>query len=352
MSGDRAQLGSQGATTGARIALAVAALLLVCVPGTGQSPTTPSPSPAPQEQPVQPAPPPPPDDVELAANLVTLTVVVRDESGRLVTNLIPADFVIYEDNTPREVDRFYRQGEVPLRLVMLFDTSVSVRDRIDFEKRAASRFFTRALRPGDQAALFSFSSKVRKVASLTDSAEVLARATETLRISGITALFGAIEGAAKYLEDEHGRRVIVLLSDGFDTVKPEAFASALTRAQMADVMVYAISPAGSDDDPRPNARVGAATLRRLADETGGVAFFPPVRTKQTEEAADLDEIFTRIIDELRGQYVFTYYSGAPRDDGRLRALRVEVKRPGLTATSRRGYYASRPAAKGAGTSNR
>jgi Ca-activated chloride channel family protein len=317
----------------------ISILLLVTAPGSGQQPAAPPrqldrPAPAIQE--------PAADEVQLSANLVTLTATVRDASGRLVTDLSPADFAIYEDGSAREVDRLYRQGEVPLRLVLLFDTSVSVKDRIDFEKRAASRFFARALRPGDRAALFSFSTKLHKVEKLTDSADALARATATLRVSGITALNAAIEETAKYLDGAKGRRVIVLLSDGQDTVRPEAFAEALARAQRSDVMIYAISPAGADGETSPMGRVGAATLRRFAEATGGTAFFPPVRTSPRDEAADLDAIYGRIVDELAAHYVLTYYSEAPHTQGMHHALHVEVKRPGLTVTSRTGFYLGAP----------
>src|SRR6185369_9553578 len=103
---------------------------------------------------------------------------------------------------------------------------------------------------------------------------------------GITAFNEAVARTAKYLGDAAGRRVIVLLSDGHDTVRPEGFDEALKRAQSVGATVYAISPAGADDNT-PAGRAGAATLRRLAAATGGTAFFPPVRANREAEAADL-----------------------------------------------------------------
>jgi len=329
-----------------RVVVVISILSLLATAGTArQAPTTPThlppppaqAPPAPSGPPASPGTPAPRGDVQLAANLVTLTVVVRDGASRLVPDLTASDFAITEDGTPREFDHFSSHGEVPLRLVLLFDTSVSVKDRIDFEKRAAARFFTRAVRPGDRAALFSFATKFHKVEPLTDSTDTLARAVETLKIAGITAFNEAVARTAKYLGDAAGRRVIVLLSDGHDTVRPEGFDEALKRAQSVGATVYAISPAGADDNT-PAGKAGAATLRRLAAATGGTAFFPPVRANREAEAADLDEIFGRIVDELRAHYVLTYYSDGPREDGRFHTVKVEVKRPGLVATYRSGYY--------------
>jgi Ca-activated chloride channel family protein len=296
------------------------------------------------QQPVDvPPPPEPPDEgdqsVELSANLVTVTVVVRDSTGALVTDLTPGDFVIYEEGKRQDVDKFYRQGEVPLRLALLFDASISVKDRIDFERRAAARFFTSVLRPGDQAALVSISTEWRIEQPLTGSAGALVDATTHLVASGITSLYGAIQGASKSIGESEGRHVLVVLSDGYETKKPESFAETLETAQRNDVVIYCISPAGAGDDQSPAGKIGADTLKRFADDTGGRAFFPPIEEKLSHETATLDAIYKRIIEELQAQYVITYYSSTPSEDKRFRTIRVDVKRPGVTVSARKGYYA-------------
>jgi Ca-activated chloride channel family protein len=133
--------------------------------------------------------------------------------------------------------------------------------------------------------------------------------------------------------------VVVVLSDGYDTAAQKTLEESLESALRADVVIYGIAPTGGEHAPSPAARVGAAALRRLCEQTGGVAFFPPVAADAAKEAADLDVIYRRVADEIRAQYVLTYYSAAPARDGRFRSLRVEVKRPGLTVTARKGYYA-------------
>ena len=298
------------------------------------------------QQPIPlPDPPEPPDvdleqAVELSANLVTVTVVVRDASGALVTDLTPTDFAIYEDGKRQDVDRFYRQGEVPLRLALLFDASLSVKERLDFEQRAAARFFTAVIRPGDQAALVSVATEWRVEQALTGSAGALVDATNRLEAGGITSLYAAIQGTAKYLGEVQGRHVMLVLSDGYDTKGRETLKDTLEVAQRNDIVIYGISPAGAGDDATAAGRIGAEALRQLCEDTGGRAFYPPLAAKPAEELETLNRIYTRIVEELHGQYVLTYYSKAPAiEGGRFRTLRVEVSRPGVTATARKGYYA-------------
>jgi Ca-activated chloride channel family protein len=302
--------------------------------------------PPPPEPDIEPEPEPEPVDVtpeggqqvELSANLVTITVTVRGPSGDLVTDLAPDDFAVYEEGVQQEVDKLYRGEEMPLRLALLFDSSLSIKNRLDFEKRAASRFFTYIMRSGDRVALVSVSSVWRVEQPLTGSAGALVDALDRLKAEGITSLYSAVMGSSRYLGENEGRRVIVLLSDGFDTSGKNQLPETLEVAQKSDVVIYAISPFGGGEATNTAARVGAATLRRLADQTGGVAFFPPIEPDQKKEDAMLDEIYRRLAEELRAQYVLTYYSNSPKD-GAFRSLRVDVKRPGLQVLARKGFYA-------------
>jgi Ca-activated chloride channel family protein len=278
-------------------------------------------------------------ELSLSSNLVTTTVVVRDASGAFVTNLGTADFAVYEEGVRQQVDEVYAQGEVPLRLALLFDASLSVKTRLNFERRAAARFFGEVHRPSDQAALYSVSTAWKVEQPFTSSAESLIAASSRLEAKGITSLYGAIQAASKDLAATEGRRVMVILSDGYDTAQRETLAQTLEAAQRADVVIYGISPAGSGQATSSAAVKGAGALRQLCEQTGGVAFFPPVVEKEWQEAQDLDAIYARLVEELRSQYVLTYYSNAPTRDGKFRALRVEVKRPGVTVSARKGYYA-------------
>ena len=132
---------------------------------------------------------------------------------------------------------------------------------------------------------------------------------------------------------------MVLLSDGYDTSGKNQLPQTLEEAQKADVVIYAISPFGLGESINVAARVGSETLRRLTTETGGVAFFPPIERDQRLEGEALDRIYSRLVEELRAQYVLTYYSTSPKD-GSFRTLKVDVTRPGLKVSARKGYYAT------------
>jgi Ca-activated chloride channel homolog len=282
--------------------------------------------------------------LELSANLVTITVVVRDASGSLVTDLGPADFTVFEENKRQEIDQVLREGEVPLRLAFLFDASKSVRDRLDYSKRAASGFFTAAIKPGDQFSLYSVATDVRVEQPLTGSVGTLVDKLARIDAEGMTAFHDSIRQASGDLRSVDGRRVILALTDGYDTNSKASFAAALEAAQRADVVVYAISPAGAGDALNSHAKLGLENLRRLCTDTGGVAFFPPIEFKRWQEEQTLNIIYKRITEELRAQMVITYYSTSdPQADG-FHDLRVQVNRPGLTVSARKGFYDKRPGA--------
>ena len=298
--------------------------------------------PPPPQEPVTEPPPveEPPPTVELTSNLVTIAVVARSANGELVTDLVATDFVVYEDGKAQEVDQFFRQGEVPpLRLALLFDASLSVRTRLDFEKRAASQFFSQAFRAGDQAALYSVASTWTLMQPLTGSVGALVDATAHIEAGGTTTLYGAIIAASKYLGESDGRRIVVLLTDGYDNAAKETLAQTLEAAQRHDIIIYGISPAGTGDSRSQVAKLGSAALHQLCDQTGGRAFFPPIEMTPQAEVESLDRIYQRIISELQAQYVLTYYSNEPAHDGRFRKLRVDVRRPGVSVSARKGYYA-------------
>src|SRR5262249_42020195 len=101
--------------------------------------------------------------IKLSTDLVTVLASVYDSTGNHANNLTRDDFQIFEDNKPQDIQGLYREDQVPLKLVFLFDTSLSIKHRFDFEQRAAAQFFRQVMRPGDQAAILSVRSEERRV---------------------------------------------------------------------------------------------------------------------------------------------------------------------------------------------
>jgi len=289
------------------------------------------------------------DIIRINSDLVNVVVTIG-ANGRGPLNasldLGPEDFEILEDGAPQEISNFFRNAAQPLKMVMLYDTSFSVNQRINFERRAAARFFERVIRPQDRAAVFSVSTDVAVLQEFTNKIPQLVEATRQLRAQGATSLYDAVYLASEYLNPTEGRRVIVIVSDGGDTTSSKGLLEALAQAQKSDAVIFAVFT--GNPLPSENLRDLAAerALESLTKETGGEFFKPRIQDgrRPSEEAdevslKELDRIFTDLADRLRTQYVLGFYSTNEKRDGAFRKLSVRIKKPGYQARARTGYYA-------------
>jgi VWFA-related protein len=318
----------------------------------------PSKPPAAQDQPKRPTAPPAGDTrprrinndepqqsqddkpIKLSADLVSVITSVTDAAGNHVDGLAQNDFTLYEDNAPQDIAGFYPQGELPLRLIFLFDTSSSIRHRFDFEQRAAAQFFRQVMRAGDQGAIMSVASDPRLELQFTSDVDKLVSTLASLKPEGATALYNAMIEAARYIRPAEGRHVMIVLSDGTDTASAANLAQALTEVQKSDVVIYSVHSTGVAPSANVQDLAGEFVLKAMCEDTGGRAFFPPIYDDPKKEMRDLDEIYRRIAAEIRAQYVLTYYSKSVARSS-FKKIRVEVKRPALQVRARSGYYTSK-----------
>lgn len=277
--------------------------------------------------------------IRLSSDLVTVLTSVSDTLGNHVDNLTMDDFQLFEDGKPQQISGLYREDQMPLRLVFLFDTSLSIRHRFDFEQRAAARFFREVMSPKDQAAIISVSTDPRMEVQFTSDVNRLVDTLSHLNPGGATSLYNSMVEAAQYLHPSEGRHVIVLLSDGDDTSSSASLEEALTAVQKSDAVIYAVHSTGIPESANDRDLGGELTLKGMCKDTGGEAFFPPIYRDQQKEGRDLDNIYKQLAADVRAQYVLTYYSRNETRDGRFRIVKVESKRPGLQVRSRTGYYA-------------
>lgn len=319
-----------------------------------QTPPAPKPQPPPQSQGRRPPPQPaseqpnrtstePQDEkpIKLRAELVTVITSVTDPAGNQVNDLTQKDFALFEDNSPQDIAGLYREGQLPLRLIFLFDTSSSIKHRFDFEQRAAARFFRQVMQPGDKCAIMSVASDPKLEIGLTEDVDQLVSTLSQLKPQGATALYDALIAAARYLRPTEGRHVMVVLSDGTDTVSSSTLAQALADIQRSDSVIYGVHSTGVAPSANVQDLAGEFVLKAMCEDTGGRAFFPPIYEEQKREARDLDEIYKRLAADVRAQFVLTYYSKNEPKQGVFRTIRVEVKRPGLQVRARRGYYSAK-----------
>jgi len=284
--------------------------------------------------------------IRINSDLINVVVTVGGRPANASLDLKPEDFEILEDGAPQEIANFSRNADQPLKMVMLFDTSYSVAQRLNFERRAAARFFERVIRPQDRAAVFSVSTEVVVLQEFTNKVPLLVDATRQLRAQGATSLYDAIYLGSDYLKPAEGRRVIVIVSDGGDTTSSKGLLEAMDRAQKSDSVIFAIFT--GNPWPSENLRDLAAerALESLTKETGGELFKPrlPDGRRPGEETDDvalkeLDRTFTDLAERLRTQYVLGFFSTNEKRDGSFRKLDVRIKKPSYIARARTGYYA-------------
>ena len=283
------------------------------------------------------------ESIRINSDLVTVTVTTL-KSPTEKASLAQEDFAILENGVPQELTNFARESETPLRMVVIFDASMSVAQRLSFEKKAATKFFEKMMRQQDQAAVFSLSTEIDVLQEFTNKPQLLSNATRQLKAAGATALYDGIYLAAEYLRATAGRRVIVLVTDGGDTVSHKTLKEALQQTQEVDAVIYSVYTGklwGSQ-----NLRdIGAErALSTLTKETGGEVFAPTLPTldqKQDDDSGlkQLDEAFSQLADQLRTQYVLGYYSSNEARDGAYRKIEVKVNKPGYAIRNRAGYYA-------------
>ncbi len=279
--------------------------------------------------------------IRVPTNEVNVVFTVTDKQGRRITDLKQGDFSVVDDNKPpQEIRSFHAETNLPLEVGLLIDASNSVRDRFKFEQESAIEFLNQTIHPqNDQAFVVGFDVTPEVTQDFTDDTEKLAHGVHELRPGGGTALYDAIYFACrdKLLKTAKGtpvRRAIILLTDGDDNQSHVTREEAIEMAQRAEAIVYTISTNVSGTKG-----AGDKVLERIADATGGRAFFP-------FQIRDVANDFAEIQDELRSQYAISYKPADLKADGHYRTIEIIPNdRKNLRVRSRRGWYAPAPIAR-------
>src|SRR5882762_4847193 len=267
---------------------------------------------------------------------VNVLFIATDKHGKFVRNLNQNDFNILDDHKPvQSIVNFRRESDLPLKMGLLVDVSGSVHTRFDFEQDAATSFMQHVIRAGfDKVFVMGFNGHQQVSQDFTDNILLLSKAVHSLQDGGGTALYDAIYHAChdkllKEQSDRPQRRALVILSDGDDNQSEYTQAQAVEMAQRAEVIIYAIST----DDSGLILR-GDKNLEKIAEATGGRAFFP-------FKMKDIKNSFAAIEDELRSQYVVSYHPADFDADGRYRSIEISALKKDLQVRARKGYYAPR-----------
>jgi len=331
--------------------------------------------------------------IAVEVKVVNLLATVRDRHGKSVTNLTKDDFVLAEDGKPQTIAYFARESDLPLRLGLLVDTSLSQRRVLGEERDASYSFLDHLLRADkDLAFVIHFDREVELLQEFTPSRPKLQAALQLLqtpefdgggrrsagggggngggsggpsgpggwgggqrRRGAGTLLYDAVYLASDELtKKEQGRKALIILSDGVDHGSRETLATAIEAAQKANTIVYSIlfkddegygggrggngrmggGPMGpgrrSGGGRMPERADGKKILELMSKETGG-------RLLEVSKKETVEKIYAEIDEELRNQYSLGYPVAKDATTG-YHKLSVTAKPKDLIVQARDGYY--------------
>jgi Ca-activated chloride channel family protein len=274
-------------------------------------------------------------------DMVALTVTVTDAAGHCITGLTADHFAVFEDGVQQTLTLFGSE-QVPVDVAFVLDTSSSMGTDLPLVKQAA-RGLVSKLRAGDRAAVVDVKQTVGMPQPFTEDHDMVAAAVDALSARGSTAVYDGLYTALREFQRERRmhpevrRKALVLLSDGVDNASHVTFEDAAELARQLDVTIYTIAlrPASPASSFAQNETVRQAdyTMRSLARETGGLAFFPL-------KAAELEQIYSAIARELVSQYALGYVASSPEKRAAFKRVSVRVLPPAEgRARTRSGYVA-------------
>jgi VWFA-related protein len=269
----------------------------------------------------------------VAVEAVDLSVVVTDRKGRFVPGLEEDDFEIFEDDAPQEMS-FFTSEITPLTVLLLLDASGSIRPSVEGIKEAAANFVSK-LWDGDKAIVADFNQHIRFSTHFSEDKDRLINSIQSLYPSGGTALYDSILISLDKVSEVKGRKALLVFSDGDDS---QAYGgSEMSRddtiegSKFYEVSIYTIGFQGRRG--MGGSGVNKGFLKKIAQETGGAAFFP-------KGIGELNQSFSQIQEELHSQYRMAYIPTNSVQDGSWRKIEVRIKgKEGLEVRTRKGYYA-------------
>ena len=284
--------------------------------------------------------------VKLKTDLVTIDATVTDKDGNFIRNLKADDFTVYEDGVPQKLDFFEANEQAaltrPLAVVVVIDTSGSIKPEEISRQRLATENFMRLVRPESVFAVIAFNTETRVLQDFTSDPRKVSAAFQKIgEVTGSSRIFGSIDKAVgmlkrapRFRNGRRLRRVVIVLTDGYDNVSSPEQGDLIRRANDAEVTVYSITlpsymPGGTSD----KRVMTLLDVSRIVPLTGGADFSADTR--------DFGPVFKSIAEEIRSGYTLAYYPPEPnRRDGRLHQVRVECKRAGAIIRASRTSYQS------------
>lgn len=291
--------------------------------------------------------------ISVRTDLVTIPASVTDARGRRVDGLSQKDFSVRDNGRAVKLE-YFAAGTERVALVFALDRSGSVCDVAAQQREAALALFSRFGR-GSRVAVLRFADVAELATAFTTEASQALPAFNFQPLSGRhTAVFDAAAAAVRLFDapgaDTAERRIIILISDGLDTVSATNAATVINEARSHSISFYVLHlPIFAPRDGHLAPRRASKGFRELAERTGGRYFMiGDVKSALDPHATyDLAPLFRSIEEDLRGQYVLGYYADEAMRDGRWHHLEISLtgeKGRKLHARALREGYISKPAA--------
>ena len=274
--------------------------------------------------------------------LVRILATVKDQNGALVGSLDKANFEVRDNGALQQISVFERETEQALSIAVLIDASGSTAKDLKYETDSVTRFVravTRSGNPDDAIALYSFNWQVVQETGFTRDSTRIDRQLRQLHGEAGTSMYDAILLASRDVQNRPGRKVLIVVTDGGDTLSKTSFQSAAEAAQLADSVIYPVLVVPVTNAAGRNIG-GENALTTLAQRTGGQVFAPTL-------GAEMDKAFDGILRDLRTQYLLAFYpKDVPLTADRFHTLGITVANPsggssgtpGWKVAARSGYY--------------
>jgi len=267
-------------------------------------------------------------------NTVELEVAVLDNKGRFIPNIPKGNFRVLEDNVPQQIATFNANGDAPMTIAMVVEFNAQFQQIYSqgwFETLNAAYGFAQQLKPEDFFAVVAYDLKTEILSDFTTDREKTAEAMQRLRIPGFSesCMYDALADMETRMSNIEGRKAILLIATGRDTLSKLTFDKARKAIQEGGVPIYAISLLQAlrimaepymGEGQRMDFIMADNVMNTFARETGGQAFFPRFY-------AEYPQIYKNITDALRNQYSITYAPTNQARDGKYRKLKVDLVDP-------------------------
>ena len=272
--------------------------------------------------------------LQVQVNLVNVPVTVTDGDGSPVAGLVREDFTLNEDGHPESIRLFQANATRPLSIVFAIDTSVSVRKDLPLARQAAYDFASSLLHPGDKLELVGFAGDVTDLVPFTGNLRSLDHGLRRLHGEGPTALYAAVARAANDLQSLPGRKVIVVISDGSNSVAGVDYQQARTAALRAQASLESIILVPIDANAGRDLG-GEHAMIQLSQDTGDEFFY-------ADDPNQLQDAMARLSLALRSEYLLGYYPASPEagkgsEPRGFRHIQLRMTRPDLNRTYRLIY---------------